>query len=116
MPNNPQYFEWNITNTGTADAWVAPDAMFYKPTAASRYAKIGNATGFQAWDGHTSVPVFPYKTLNWLLVPAGKSITVHSQAVVPSDAKWARYNANTYYDGGFQGWLYPSWDKYITLR
>ena len=115
VPNTARDFEWNITNSGTADAWVAPYANFYKPTAASGYAKIGNATVFQAWDGHTSVPVFPYKTLNWLLVPAGRSITAYSRTVVPSDAKWALFNVNTYYNGGFQGWLYPSWDKYVTL-
>lgn len=115
VPNTARDFEWNIANSGMADAWVAPYANFYKPTAASGYAKIGNATVFQAWDGHTSVPVFPYKTLNWLLVPAGRSITAYSRTVVPSDAKWAFFNANTYYNGGFQGWLYPSWDKYVTL-
>ena len=90
--------------------------MFYTPTTGSGYAKVGNATGFQAWDGHTSVPVIPYKNHNWLLVPAGRSITVYSQAVVPSDAKWALYNDNTYYNAGFHGWLYPGWDKHLLLR
>ena len=48
--------------------------MFYKPSSASGYAVVGNVTGFQAWDGHTSVTVFPYKALNWILIPAANRL------------------------------------------
>jgi C1A family cysteine protease len=117
VPNYPRYFEWSITNTGTADAWIAPDAMFYKPSAAAPgYAKDGSATGFYVWDGRAFTHVTSYGGLNWLRVPAGGSVIVYSQAVVPTDARWALYNANAYYNGSFQGWLYPRWDKYMMLR
>lgn len=104
VPNYARYFEWDITNTGTADAWVAPDAMFYKPIANDQgYAKAGGATAFYVWDGHTFVQAISYRGRNWLRVPAGRSVLVHSQAVAPADAKWTFYNANTYSNGGFHG-------------
>lgn len=45
MPGYTQYLEWGITNAGTADECVAPNAFLYKPTdMAPGYAQDGTAT------------------------------------------------------------------------
>lgn len=48
-------------------------------------------------------------------VSPGDVVKVYSQAVVPLDAKWAVYNANTYYTY-YNGWDDPNWSRYATLR
>lgn len=51
MPGNPAYLEWNITNSGTGDAWVAPYTKFYSQTATPPYYEPdGDATGFYVND------------------------------------------------------------------
>jgi hypothetical protein len=115
VPVAPQYLEWDITNTGTADAWVAPSAKLYLQTETPPgYALDGTATGHYVNNATTFT--IPYAGLGWVHILPGQTYRIYSQAVVPSDAKWALYNADTFYNGDFHGLLYPNWDKYVTLR
>jgi subtilisin family serine protease len=119
VPNHTQYLEWDIINTGDVDAFVAPQALFYKQTAvAPGYAKIGNATALSAYDSTTgsSTTVSFYAGYGWFYAQAGHTYRVFSGPIVPSDAKWAVYNAQLYYNGTSQGWLYTSGGHYSILR
>jgi thermitase len=119
VPGYAQYLEWDVANTGSADAWVAPTAMLYKPTAtAPYYARLGDAVAFYAYDSTTGTmtTVYPYAGNGWFNVEAGHTYRVFSGPVVPSDTKWAVYNAQLYYAGAFHGWLYTSGVHYSTLR
>jgi hypothetical protein len=60
--------------------------------------------------------VYSYGGYGWFNAVMGHTYKVYSGPVVPADAKWAVYNAQLYYNGGFQGWLYPSGVHYATLR
>jgi hypothetical protein len=118
-PRHPQYFEWGITNTGTADAWIAPYAIFYKQTAAAPgHARDGDAVARYAHDDTTGNWTTAYHSggYDWFNTLAGHTYRFYSGPVVPTDAKWAVYNAQLYYDGTFHGWLLTNWDKYATLR
>ncbi len=119
VPNHTQYLEWDLTNTGDVDVFVAPYALLYKPTAmAPGYVKVGNATALSAYDSSTgsSTPVSFYAGYGWFTALAGHTYRIYSGPVVPSDAKWAQYNARLYYNGALRGWLYPSGGYYFTLR
>jgi subtilisin family serine protease len=119
VPGYAQYLEWDIVNAGGADAWVAPKAMLYRPSAtAPYYAQLGDAVTVYAYDATTDswTTVYPYGGYGWFDVRAGHAYRVFSGPVVPADAKWAVYNAQLYYNGGFQGWLYVSGVHYSTLR
>ena len=117
-PNHPQYFEWDITNTGTSDAWIAPFAIFYKQTAAPGYARDGDAVARYVYDDTAGnwTAVHHYSGYDWFNALAGHTYHVYSDPVVPEGAKWTVYNVQLYYEGAFHGWLYPDWDKYATLR
>ena len=118
-PNHPQYFEWDIANTGTADAWVAPYAIFYKQTAtAPGHARDGDAVARYVYDDTAGnwTAVHYYNGYEWFNALAGHTYHVYSDPTVPEGAKWTVYNVQLYYDGAFHGWLYPDWDKYATLR
>jgi subtilisin family serine protease len=119
VPGYAQYLEWDVANTGSADAWVAPNAILYKPTAiAPYYAQLGDALTFYAYDStiDSMMNVYPYGENGWFNVQPGHTYRVFSGPVVPSDAKWAVYNAQLYYAGAFHGWLYTSGVHYSTLR
>jgi len=118
-PNHPQYFEWDIANTGTSDAWVAPYAIFYEQTAtAPGHARDGDAVARYVYDDTTGnwTAVHHYNGYDWFNALAGHAYHVYSDPVVPEGAKWTVYNVQLYYEGAFHGWLYPDWDKYATLR
>ncbi len=119
VPGYAQYLEWDIANTGSADAWVAPDAMLYKPSAtAPYYAQLGDAVTFYAYDSTAGGmgPVYPYAGYGWFNAVAGHTYRVFSGPVVPADPQWAVYNAQLYCNGAAQGWLYTSGVHYSTLR
>jgi len=118
-PNRPQYFEWDIANTGTTDAWVAPYAIFYKQTAtAPGYAREGDAVARYVYDDTAGswTAVHHYNGYEWFNALAGHTYHVYSDPTVPEGTKWTVYNVQLYYEGAFHGWLYPDWDKYATLR
>ena len=115
VPVAPQYLEWDITNMGTTDAWVAPSAKLYLQTATPPgYAPDGTITGYYVNNATTFTT--PHGDLGWVHILPGQTYRIYSQAVVPSNAKWALYNAYTFYNGNFHGLLYPSWNQYVTLR
>jgi thermitase len=118
VPRYPQYLEWDIANTGNADAWVAPNAVLYKPSATvPYYTQLGDAVTSYAYDATTgSMTVYAYGGYGWFNAVAGHTYRVFSGPVVPADAKWAVYNAQLYYNGAFRGWLYTSGVHYSTLR
>jgi hypothetical protein len=119
VPGYAQYLEWDIANTGSADAWVAPNAMLYTPIAtAPYYAQLGDAVTFYAYDSTAGsmMKVYPYAGYGWFNVQAGHTYRVFSGPLVPADAQWAVYNAQLYYNGAAQGWLYTSGVHYSTLR
>jgi len=119
VPDHPQYFEWDIANTGTTDAWVAPYAIFYEQTAtAPGYARVGDAVARYVYDDTAGnwTAVHHYNGYEWFNALAGHTYHVYSDPTVPEGAKWAVYNVQLYYDGAFHGWSYPDWDKYATLR
>jgi subtilisin family serine protease len=119
VPSHPHYFEWGITNAGTADAWIAPYAILYKQTAAAPgYARDGDAVARYARDDTTGNWTTAYHSggYDWFNARAGHTYRFYSGPVVPADVKWAVYNAQLYYDGASQGWLHANWDKYVTLR
>jgi len=113
VPGHPERVQWNVTNNvnGT-NVWVAPVASFYTQSPPSLYyandsVAIGsyesNATGVQAVPQEAGY--------GWVCVPSNASVTVYSDAIVPSGAQWILYNAGLYYNGNFHGWLYSSWEK-----
>lgn len=114
MDGHPNYLQWRVENTGDADAWVAPYAVFYQHTSMPPgYVKGDSAIGYYRND--TSYNATHYAGYGWVDVPPNTAITVYSEAVVPADVKWIAYNAQLYTNGIFYGWLYPSWDKYIDV-
>ncbi len=119
VPGHAQYLEWDVVNTGSADAWIAPTATLYKPTAtAPYYAQLGDAVTVYAYDStiDSVMKVYPYAGRGWLNMQPGHVYRAFSGPIVPSDAKWAVYNAQLYYAGAFRGRLFTSGVHYATLR
>jgi len=117
-PDHPQYFEWDIANTGTTDAWVAPYAIFYKQTAtAPGHARVGDATARYAHDDTAGNWATAYNSggYDWFNTLPGHTYHFYSSPMVREDTKWAVYNARLYYNEAFHGWFYSSW-PYATLR
>ncbi len=117
-PNHPQYFEWDIANTGTTDAWVAPYAILYKQTArAPGHARDGDAVARYAHDDTAGSWATAYNSggYDWFNTLPGHTYHFYSSPVVREDTKWAVYNARLYYNEVSHGWFYSSW-PYATLR
>jgi hypothetical protein len=130
---HPQYLEWDIANTGNTDVFIAPVALFFKPTSGNpgwvwlhNIADSGNTYGLadarNAYDsiGHKSI-VFPGNStnggFNTIYALAGHNYRVFSGSVVPADAKWAVYNAFIWHAGGKRVPLYQNNTMhYATLR
>jgi len=133
VPGHPQYLEWDIANTGNTDVFIAPVALFFKPTTSNpgwvwlhNIADARNAYGIadarNAYDsiGYKSI-VFPGNFTNGgfnrICALAGHNYRVFSGSVVPADAKWAVYNALIWHTGGSRVPLYQnSTMHYATLR
>lgn len=129
VPGHPQYLEWDIANTGNADVFIAPVAVFLKPTTGNpgwvvekANDWLGMADARTAYDslGYKSI-VFPGNSTNGgfnrICALAGHNYRVFSGSVVPADAKWAAYNALIWHTGGSRVPLYnSSTTHYVTLR
>ncbi len=116
-PQYQKYLQWELTNHGNVDTWVAPYATLYTPTAKSPYySKGGTVTGFYCVDGGTVHNTLRYGGLGWVHLAPGMTTYVFSQACIPSNAKWSVYNVYMYYNKGFRGWMYPKWDQNAQLR
>ena len=115
VPGHPHYLEWDIANTGNTDVFIAPVALFFKPTTsnpgwvwlhniADARNQLGIADARNAYDstGHKSI-VFPGNSTNGgfnrIHALAGHNYRVFSGSVVPADAKWAVYNALIWHTG-----------------
>jgi len=124
LPHHPQYLEWDIANTGNADVFIAPIALFFKPTTGNpggallyNIANFSNAYGIadarNAYDstGHKSI-VFPANStnggFNTICALAGHNYRVFSGPVVPANAKWAVYNAFIWHTDGKRVPLYQN--------
>ena len=116
-PQYQKYFQWELTNYGNTDTWVAPYATLYTPTSVPPYySKGGAVTSFYYVDGGTVRNALRYAGLGWVHLAPGKTASVFSQACIPSNTKWSVYNVYMYYNKGFHGWLYPKWDQNAQLR
>ena len=113
-----KYFQWDVTNNGNTDTWVAPYATLYTPASKPPYySKGGSAiTGFRYLDGGTIHNTVKHAGLGWVHLGAGKTVSVYSQGRVPTNAKWSVYNVYVYHTKDSRGWLYPRWDQYAQLR
>lgn len=115
-PQNQKHFQWELTNYGNVDTWVAPYATLYAPAQTSPYyCKAGAITGFYYVNGGTVHNALRYAGLGWVHLAPGMTINVFSQACIPSNVKWSVYNVYMYYNAGFRGWLYPKWDQNTQL-
>jgi peptidoglycan/xylan/chitin deacetylase (PgdA/CDA1 family) len=111
---HPNYLQWQVDNTGDADAWVAPYAIFYQKTSTPLgYVEANSAIGYYRTD--TAGDAVNYAGYGWIDVLPHSATTVYSEAVVPANVKWVEYNAQLYSNGIFYGWLYPRWDKHADV-
>ena len=133
VPGHPHYLEWDIANTGNADVFIAPVALFFKPTTsnpgwvwlfsiADARNPYGIADARNAYDsrGYKSI-VSPGNSTNGgfnnICALAGHNYRVFSGSVVPANAKWAVYNALIWHTGGSGVPIYQnSTTHYATLR
>jgi len=121
VPDHPAFLQWNVTNNGAdTDVWVAPVASFSAQSSPMSYYATTNDSDSIVVASYevnaTGVQVVPQGAgYGWVNVPSNTSVTVYSGAVLPSEAQWALYNAQLYYNGTSHGWLYPSWDKYAAV-
>ena len=132
VPNHRQYLEWDIANAGNADVFIAPVALFFKPTssnpgwvwihniAASNGYGLADARNAYDSTGHNSIVVPGNSTnggFNRIYALAGHNYRVFSGPVVPADAKWAVYNAFIWHMGEKRVPLYQNnTTHYATLR
>ncbi len=113
VPGHPERVQWKVTNNinGT-DIWVAPVASFHTQLPSPLYYENDSVAVGSYESNATGVEVTPqYAGYGWVYVSPNASVTVYSEAVVPSEAQWMLYNAWLYYNGTFHGWLYSSWEK-----
>jgi len=117
-PEHEKYFQWDVTNNGNNDTWVAPYATLYAPASVSpHYGKGGGAiTGFYYVDSSIVHNTVRHAGLGWVHLGAGKTVSVYSQRCIPANVKWAVYNMYIYNTEGSRRWLYPKWDQYAQLR
>ena len=119
MPSHAQYIESDIANIGDVDAYIAPEAFFYKPiNKAPYYTRLGGAVLYYAYDSTTRdmTTVYRYGGYSWFNALPRHTYRVLSGPTVPADAKWAVYNAQLYYNGALRGRLYTDRVHYSTLR
>jgi len=113
------FLEWDITNFGSSEVWVAPCANVYMPISTAPYfSKIG-IIGGKDYDGYDVAAIVtdrgvphPYHLLSWMNIPAGESVKFYSQGIVPLYARWVGYNVQVYSNGIHQ--LYNG-EKYADI-
>jgi len=117
-PEHEKYFQWDVTNNGNNDTWVAPYATLYAPAPAPPHYSKGSGviTGFYYVDSGVAHNIVRHAGLGWVRLGAGKTVSVYSQRCIPANVKWAVYNVYKYNTEGPRGWLYPRWDQYAQLR
>ena len=118
VPQHPAYLEWDITNTGNGDSWIARHAALYSQSPTPPHTSLdAHAIATHAYDitdvNFTSV--YAYRDLGWLHLQSGHTYRIFSGPVIPPDAKWVVYNAQMYYDGAICGALYSS-SPYTTIN
>ncbi len=118
VPGYPRYLMWEVSYTGSGYASVAPNASLYATNPTSPGSKDeGSITAQYVYD--TVTKTLSNTTISfgygWAQVNQGHTYLFISGPVVPSDAKWAMYNAQAWYDGKFHDSLYV-FSPYTTLR
>jgi len=112
---HPNYLQWYINNTGGANVWVAPYAVFYqRTTTPSGNIKSGEAVGYYRND--TGGNLIQYGGYGWADVMPNTSITIYSEAVVPNNVTLVAYNAWLNYNESFHCWFYPNCSKYVDVN
>jgi len=112
---HPNYLQWYVNNTGDADVWVAPYAVFYQRTATpSGYINGGEAVGYYRND--TGGNLIQYGGYGWADVLPNTSITIYSEAVIPINVTLVAYNAWLYYNETFHSRFYPNCSKYVDVN
>ena len=108
VPAYPNRLVWDITNTGTEAAWVAPYAILYNQTTSLPGYARGEAIVSQNASSGAEATVSQNGGLGWVRLEANSGVTIVSPATVSADTKWAVYNAYTDNDTSIQGRLYSS--------
>ncbi len=118
VPGHTNYLMWVVTYSGAGYAAIAPMANLYAATATpSGYSDKGKISAQYVYDATTKITSSTTMSYGsgWAEVKQGHTYCFISGPVVPSDAKWASYNAQAWFDGKYHDSLYSSW-QYKTLR
>jgi thiol-disulfide isomerase/thioredoxin len=118
LPGHTNCLMWEVTYSGSGYAAIAPFANLYAVTSTPPgYSDKGKISAQYVYDITT-------KNINsttmsygcgWAEVKQGHTYCFISGPVVPSDAKWALYNAQAWFDGKYHDSLYSSL-QYTALR
>jgi hypothetical protein len=118
VPGHANRLMWVLTYNGAGYAAVAPIANLYAATSTpSGYSPKGTINAPYVYDATmktTTNTTMSYGS-GWAEVRQGHTYYFISGPVVPSDAKWASYNAHVWFDGKYYDSLYSSL-QYKTLR
>ena len=118
VPGHTSRLMWEVAYAGSEYAAIAPVANLY--TGASTplgYSDEGKISAQYVYDvtARTRSNTAMAHGYGWAEVKHGHTYVFVSGPVVPSDAKWAVYNAEAWYAGAYHASLYSSWQR-ATLR
>jgi thiol-disulfide isomerase/thioredoxin len=118
VPDHTSRLMWQVAYTGSEYAAIAPVANLYTvastPLGYSNEGKISAQYVYDVTARTLSNTTIAYG-YGWAEVKPGHTCVFVSGPLVPSDAKWAVYNAEAWYGGVYHASLYSSW-QYKTLR
>ena len=118
VPDHTNRLMWEVAYTGSEYAAIAPVANLYAvastPSGYSDEGKIGAQYVYDV-TAKTLSNTAMSNGHGWAEVKQGHTYLFISGPVVPSDAKWAVYNAEAWYGGAYHASLYSSW-QHKTLR
>jgi|GEM_PF-2942763 len=118
VPDHTNRLMWEVAYTGSEYAAIAPVANLYAvasiPSGYSDEGKIGAQYVYDVTARALSNTAMSNGN-GWAEVKQGHTYLFISGPVVPSDAKWAVYNAEAWYGGAYHASLYSTW-QHKTLR
>lgn len=118
VPGHSNYLMWVVTYSGEGYAAIAPIANLYAATSSPPgYIDKGRISAQYVYDATTKT--ISYTSMSngsgWAEVKQGHTYSFISGPSVPSDAKWATYNAQAWFDGKYHDSIYSTW-QYAALR
>lgn len=118
VPDHTSRLMWEVAYTGSEYAAIAPVANLYAvastPLGYSDEGKISAQYVYDITARTLSNTTMAYG-YGWAEVKQDHTYVFVSGPQVPSDAKWAVYNAEAWYGGVYHASLYSSW-QHKTLR